>query len=544
MTIPLRHGIFLAPFHSVRENPTLTLERDLELMTLLDELGFAEAWIGEHHSAGMETIDSPELFIAAAAERTKHIMFGTGVISLPYHHPLNVANRIIQLDHMTRGRIMLGVGPGLLASDALMMGIEPETTRDRMEESLDVILRLFKGEIVTETSEWYTMREARTRLHPYTQPHPEVCVASALTPSGGRLAGRYDLGMLCVAAGVQAGFDALDVNWNVATEAAAERGREMDRSRLRCVVGMHLAESREQAREDIRFGAQEYIDYLNNNQPRFHIPEGEDTIEWIVENQIAVVGTPDDAIARIEAIKDKQGDFGCLLLLATNWADWTATKKSYELYARYVMPHFDNSNRNRVDSYAWVSRHQAELVAKRTAAAQQMTAKHEAEQAAKHAAADGAAPNGTAPFEHANEITLDVPAEMVLDYVSNPQSWCEWMPATHEILSEDRPLQNGETFSERWVTRKGEVGLEWRVTDRKDGELWVAETETPFTGPIVARYEVQSLGPDQCRYVRRIINPARPKAPTAEMMERMHEEAVVCLENIKRVLEGRTSPTR
>lgn len=383
MGIPLRHGIFLAPFHSVRENPTLAFERDLELMQHLDALGFAEAWIGEHHSAGMETIDSPELFIAAAAERTKHIRFGTGVISLPYHNPLNVANRIIQLDHMTRGRVMLGVGPGLLASDALMMGIEPEDTRDRMEEALDVILRLFRGEVVTEDSAWYTLREARTHLHPYTQPYPEVCVASAVTPSGGRLAGRYDLGMLCVAAGVQAGFDALDVNWRVATERAAEDNREMDRSRLRCVVGMHVAESREQAIADIRFGAAEYIDYLNNNQPRFHIPPGADTVDWLVEHAIAVVGTPADAIERIEELYDKQGEFGCLLLLATNWANWAATKRSYELYARYVMPHFSGANRNRVDSWAWVTTNQTEIVDKRLKAAAQMVAKHESEQAEK-----------------------------------------------------------------------------------------------------------------------------------------------------------------
>jgi limonene 1,2-monooxygenase len=383
MSIPLRHGVFLAPFHSVRENPTLAFERDLELMQWLDTLGFAEAWIGEHHSAGMETIDSPELFIAAAAERTKHIRFGTGVVSLPYHHPLNVANRIIQLDHMTRGRVMLGAGPGLLASDALMMGIEPEVTRDRMEQAIDVILRLFRGETVTEETEWYTMREARTHLRPYTTPHPEVCVASAVTPSGGRLAGRYDLGMLCVAAGVQAGFDALDLNWGIASEVAAERGREMDRSRLRCVVGMHLAETREQAIADIRFGAQEYIDYLNNNQPRFHVPDGVDTVDWLVENRIAVVGTPDDAIERIEALYDKQGEFGALLLLATNWADWPATKRSYELYARYVIPHFAGSNASRVASYHWVTEHQAEIVGKRVAAAQQMVAKHEAEQAEK-----------------------------------------------------------------------------------------------------------------------------------------------------------------
>lgn len=390
MQIPLRHGVFLAPFHSVRENPTLALERDLELMTLLDRLGYAEAWIGEHHSAGMEVIDSPELMIAAAAERTKHIRFGTGVVSLPYHHPLNVANRMLQLDHMTRGRVMFGAGPGLLASDALMMGIEPEDTRDRMEQSLDVILRLFRGEVVNERTEWYTMRDARTHLRPYSRPHPEVCVASAVTPSGGRLAGRYDLGMLCVAAGVQSGFDALDVNWQVACEAAAERGKQMNRERLRCVVTMHLAESRSQAIEDIRFGATEYIDYLNNNQPRFPVPKGTDTVDWIVEHNIAVVGTPDDAIARIEQLQAKQGEFGCLLLLAHNWADWPATQRSYEMYARYVMPHFDGANTSRADSWRWVTEHQDEVVTKRIAAAEQMTAKHEAEQLAKRAAAAAA----------------------------------------------------------------------------------------------------------------------------------------------------------
>ena len=275
MTIPLRHGMFLAPFHSIRENPTLTMERDLQLCQWLDELGFDEAWIGEHHSAGIETIDSPEMFIAAAAERTKHIKFGTGVVSLPYHHPLNVANRIIQLDHMTRGRIMFGAGPGLLASDALMMGIEPEVTRDRLQEGLDVILRLFaRREWSPRRPSGTSMRDARTHLRPYTQPYPEVCVASAVTPSGGRLAGRYDLGMLCVAAGERAGFDALDTNWKVACEIAAEHGREMDRSRLRCVVNMHLAETREQAIADIRYGLRGVHPLLQQQPASLRRPRG------------------------------------------------------------------------------------------------------------------------------------------------------------------------------------------------------------------------------------------------------------------------------
>ena len=155
--INLRHGIFLPPFHPNEENPTACLERDLDLIVHLDKLGFHEAWIGEHHSAGYEIISSPEIFIAFAAERTRHIRLGTGVISLPYHHPMMVADRIVQLDHMTRGRVMFGAGPGLLASDAIMMGIDPMTQRDRMAEALDAILRLFRGEIVTEKTDWYTM---------------------------------------------------------------------------------------------------------------------------------------------------------------------------------------------------------------------------------------------------------------------------------------------------------------------------------------------------------------------------------------------------
>ena len=140
-------------------------------------------------------------------------------------------------------------------------------------------------------------------------------------------------------------------------------------------------------------------------------------------------------------------------------------------------------------------------------------------------------------FELANDIEIDAPATAVLDYVSNPQSWREWMPATHEIDCPGRPLLAGETFVEQWGTRQGEVQLQWRVTDWIDGELWVAETETPFTGPIVARYEVSALGPGRCRYVRRIVNPARPKAPTEEMVARMNDEAQVCLANIKRNVE-------
>lgn len=379
----LRFGIFLAPFHRVGDNPTLGLTRDLELIEWLDHLGFDEAWIGEHHSAGWELISSPELFIAVAAERTKWIKFGTGVISLPYHNPLMTANRIIQLDHHTRGRVMFGAGPGLLASDALMMGIDPETQRDRMAEALDVILRFFKGEYVTEKTDWYTYVNARAHILPYTKPYPEVAVVSAVTPSGGRLAGKYGLSMICVAATNPFGYDALGANWKIANDIAAEQGKTMNPAGLRLVGPMHIAETREKARENVKYGFERYLGYLNNNQPRFNVPAGKDAADWFVENNYGVIGTPDDAIAMIQRLYDKQGDFGAFLQQVHNWADFEETKRSYELYQRYVMPHFDGTNGPRIDSFNWCTDNRDLLTEKRTTAARKMFDKHEAEQKAR-----------------------------------------------------------------------------------------------------------------------------------------------------------------
>src|SRR5580658_4895522 len=258
MTIKLRNGIFLAPFHPVDEDPTLCIQRDMELIEHLDRLGYDEAWVGEHHSAGFEIISSPELFIAAVAERTKRIRLGTGVVSLPYHNPLMAANRIIQLDHQTKGRVMFGVGPGLLPSDAFSMGIDPSTQRNRMVEAIEVILRLWKGERVTAKTDWFTLQDATCQLRPFTSPHPEICVASSVTPSGGKLAGRHGFGMLCVAATQAGGYDALAINWKIANEVAAENGRKMNPEKLRLVGPIHIAETKAEAMHNIKFGYEKW----------------------------------------------------------------------------------------------------------------------------------------------------------------------------------------------------------------------------------------------------------------------------------------------
>ncbi|HEY8614636.1 LLM class flavin-dependent oxidoreductase [Phenylobacterium sp.] len=359
----LRFGAFIAPFHPVDENPTLALQRDLELVEWLDRHGYDEAWIGEHHSAGYELIASPEVFIAAAAERTKHIRLGTGVASLPYHHPMMLADRINQLDHMTRGRVMFGVGPGALVSDAFMMGIPVQKQRDRMDEALDVLVRLMRGEEVTHHSDWFELRNARLQMTPYSRPSVEMAVASQVSPTGARAAGRHGVGLLSLGATSTAGFNALASNWAIANEQAAEHGQTMDRNAWRLVGPMHVAETREQAMEDVRFGLDKWIYYFREIANLPIVPEGDDPVQAMIDTGLAVIGTPEDAARRIQQLVDESAGFGAFLFMDHNWAPWERKKRSYELVARYVFPQFQQLNVNREASMAWVGENKAEFTA-------------------------------------------------------------------------------------------------------------------------------------------------------------------------------------
>src|SRR6202050_494144 len=231
----LKFGAFLAPHHPIGEHPMLQFRRDLDLVEQLDALGYDEFWCGEHHSSGWEMIASPEMFLAAAGERTKRIKLGTGVVSLPYHHPFNVAQRMVQLDHMSGGRVIFGSGPGALPSDAYTLGIDPMTQRDRQDEAIGVIKRLFAGERVTQESDWFTLRDARLQLFPLQEEMPLV-VASQVSPSGMTLAGKYGAGVLSIGSMSTAGLMALPTQWSFAEESAAKHGQSGDRRNWR--VGM------------------------------------------------------------------------------------------------------------------------------------------------------------------------------------------------------------------------------------------------------------------------------------------------------------------
>jgi limonene 1,2-monooxygenase len=367
----LRSGIFLAPFHSLAENPILALERDMELLQHLDALNYQEAWIGEHHSGGFEIIASPEVFIAAAAERTKHIRLGTGVVSLPYHNPFIVADRMVQLDYQTRGRAMLGVGPGSLVHDAKKIGIDPSDQRRMMNESLDVIIQLLAGESVTRKSDWFDLRDAQLQLPPYTRPRMEMAVAAARSPAGALAAGRHGLGMLSIGGTSDDALKHHASNWDLYATTATSNGHVPDRKNWRLVTLMHIAETREKARENVKHGLDNFCDYFRD-VATFPIVPGDitDRYQYMVDSGTACIGTPDDAIVFIERLLKGSGGFGVIMELAQNWADWAETKRHYELMARYVHPHFQSSREWRTGSYAYARDHHDEFTGQSGAAVQ------------------------------------------------------------------------------------------------------------------------------------------------------------------------------
>lgn len=381
----LRFGMFLAPIHPAGQNPTLAIQRDLELVEHLDRLGYDEVWIGEHHSAGSEIIASPEIFIAAAAERSKYIKLGTGVVSLTYHNPLWAAERIVQLDHMTRGRVMFGVGPGSLPTDSEMIGLNPTETRELLDVSFDVVMRLLRGDepVSVETS-MYRLRDARLHLRPYSDPLFDIAVAAVASPTGARLAGRYGVGLLSIGAAlIPGGFDIMAHHWSVMEAQAEAYGTTVDRAKWRLTSLMHIAETKEQAYQDVAYGIEEWFRYFQHVAafPQMAVAgnDAKEMIDFVNDNGLGVIGTADEAVAHVEKVVEQSGGFGSLLLIGHDWANPEASIRSLELIAQNVIPRFTGQSQATLDSSARARVSRTALSDQQLQAVEHMTRKYAAE---------------------------------------------------------------------------------------------------------------------------------------------------------------------
>ena len=356
----LKFGAFLAPHHPIGEHPTLQLQSDLELVALMDKLGYDEFWCGEHHSTGWEIIASPELFLAAAAERTSRIRLGTGVVSLPYHHPFMVAQRLVQLDHQSNGRVIFGSGPGALPSDAHTLGLDPMLLRDRQDEAMGVIRRLLSGgERFTYESDWFTLRDAKLQLLPL-QEHLEFAVASMVSPSGMTLAGKHEAGVISIGSLSSAGIQSLPLQWSFAEESVQKHGTTVDRANWRLLINFHIAETREEAREQSKHGL-----FRHNNDYNvgtlaagvgtiFKTPDEAVDVTAFGENSTNVIGTPDDLVNRIRELYEMCGGFGTVIGFVHDWASRENQRKSWDLVARYVIPELNGMLDTYHESNKWV----------------------------------------------------------------------------------------------------------------------------------------------------------------------------------------------
>ena len=358
----LKFGGFLAPHHAIGENPELLFRRDIQLAAHLDKLGFDEFWCGEHHSSGWETIASPEMFLAAAGENTHRIKLGTGVVSLPYHHPFTVTQRMVQLDYLTRGRVIFGTGPGALPWDAFMLGIDPMVQRDRQDEAIGVIKRLLSGERVTYECDWFTLRDARLQLFPVQEELP-IVTASQTSPSGMTLAGKHGIGVISLGSMSTSGITALPTQWEFAEDSGRKHGQTVDRKNWRVVIGWHIAETREQARVEARDGLFQWHNEYNVStlmrpgyQPFKTPDDAVDTMAYS-DNASAIIGTPDDLVKAIRHIQEISGGIGTIVGFAHDWANPEATLRSWELVARYVIPELKGSTEGLRESQRYVIEH-------------------------------------------------------------------------------------------------------------------------------------------------------------------------------------------
>ena len=346
----MKFSFFMMPCHRPDENPALAFQRDIGLIHWADQLGYDEFYIGEHHSGGWETMPAPEMALAMAAAKAHRIRLGTSVWSAPFHHPFHLAERMCFLDHLTYGRAILGVGPCSLVTDKILFNMDDGTLYPMLHEAIDVIVRLLEAdEPISHDGRFWQFKDLRLQLRSFQQPRLPLALPSAATPANLELIGRHGMIWLCPAGRNNPGTGGLEDRWALVEKGAAAAGKVADRGNWRMTTYMYLADSADQAWDDVRAGILRETEYFASiglrpfYQQKPDQSVGQFTPESIVERRDWVVGTPDDAIAWIERKIVETGGFGGVMLTAHEWTDLPRIEKSTELFARYVMPRFARS---------------------------------------------------------------------------------------------------------------------------------------------------------------------------------------------------------
>jgi alkanesulfonate monooxygenase SsuD/methylene tetrahydromethanopterin reductase-like flavin-dependent oxidoreductase (luciferase family) len=354
----MRYGLFMMPLHPPGKDATQAYDEDLELLVRADELGYGEAWVGEHFTTRWENIVAPDLFIAKALPLTQRIVLGTGVALLPFHHPLLLAQRIAFLDHPAHGRFYFGIGAGGVPTDMELFGIDAKAGehRARTREAIDIILKAWTEERpFTYSGRYWRVKLPEPRpdiglgyhMKPYQKPHPPIAVAGSTRDSETlRLAGEHgwipmSINFLPV--------PVLQSHWRAIEAGAAQGGRVPSRREWRIAREIYVAETTQRARQEALEGPmigafQRYFRTLlqwRGGLDVFKIdpsmPDAAVTPEYLLEH-IYIVGDPEECARRLRALHDAVGGFGTVLLICHDWQPRERWLQSVELLAKEVMP--------------------------------------------------------------------------------------------------------------------------------------------------------------------------------------------------------------
>ncbi len=358
MYFELDFGIFAQPAWRPHTNWTLALDQMVEEAQLADKLGFDEYWVGEHHSGGHETVPLPEMQLARIAQVTDRIKLMPATVNLPYdiHDPFAVAERLAFLDQISHGRTILGFGGGALMSDMEMFNATDDEMKDRMWEAIDVIETYLDAEEPTDYDGEFYQYEARMVQFPTYQEEPLSSVAGLTSRSTFYNAAKdghrpLSISFIPMEAPNNPACVSLEEAGEAIEEGAREAGRDPAKARQSwCITReVYVAESKEQALEDLRSGIEGYYEYMFDIglapfMKRDADQEVEDlTVEWMVENVPFLIGSPDDVVKQIKALHDRVGPFGQLLI---NHHDWGLPQykwnQSLEWFAEEVIPAFQS----------------------------------------------------------------------------------------------------------------------------------------------------------------------------------------------------------
>jgi limonene 1,2-monooxygenase len=241
---------------------------------------------------------------------------------------------------------------------------------------------LASDEPVTRQTDWFTLRDARLQLRPFSRPHMEVAVAAQVSPAGPRAAGKHGVGLLSLGATTMGGFDALGHHWSVCEELAGEHGKTVERAKWRLVGPMHIAPTMDQARKDMEFGLKAWVDYFLRVAALPLVGDAVevgDMVDAMNGNGYGVIGTPEDAARQIERLWEKSGGYGTYLFMVHDWADREATLRSYELIARYVMPQFQGTLGRLATSHGWAAENRPTFIGRAVEAIGKAIQDHHAE---------------------------------------------------------------------------------------------------------------------------------------------------------------------